>query len=209
MRDPFQDIIHIFSIAFNLGLMISNVLDKKTKSMTNAVRSTLNCTKSRVFKESVSYLLSLLSVRLANARIEPLKEGKSTKGPNDVDSTTPRQPVTVWLERADRISARLRKITGDDPKGYLRRIVEEFLDTRDKDVVYEQIVTVGRLQKLVYGYEDEILTLAGLGPEFERVKDITRSVCDVIKWLEEVLCMVMVDAAEVETTYKACGFSFH
>ena len=87
--------------------------------------------------------------------------------------------------------------------------MEEFLDTRDKDIVYEQIVTVGRLQKSVYGYEDEILTLAGLGPEYDRVKDITHFVCDVIKWLEEVLCMAMVDAAEVEMTYKACQFSFH
>lgn len=41
-------------------------------------------------------------------------------------------PVTVWLERADRIAARLQKITGDDTKKYLHHIVEEFLGNRKR-----------------------------------------------------------------------------
>ena len=143
-------------------------------------------------------------VRLAIAQNEPLR-GKLI---NDVDTTPPKQPLTIWLERADRIAVRLRRITGDDPRKYLRRIVEEFLKNRDKDVVYEHIVAVGKLQKSVYGYGNEVLTLAGLGPEYDRVKEVTCAVCDVIKWLEEVLCTAMVDAAEVATMYHECRFPF-
>ena len=140
------------------------------------------------------------------ARDEPLK-GKAI----EIDTTPPNsksQPLLIWLERADRTAARLRKITEDDSRKYVRRIVEEFLNGRDKDVVYEQIVAVGKLQKSVYRYENEVLALAGLGSEYDRVKEISCSVCDVIRWLEEVLCMAMVDAAEVEKTYQECLFSF-
>jgi len=145
---------------------------------------------------------------LANAQTEALKKGESTNGVYTSNATPQRLPVNVWLERADRIAARLRKITGDDARLYLCRIVEGFLGNQDKDAVYEQIVTVGKLQKSVYGYENEVLTLAGLGPEYEKVREVTRTVCDVIRWLEEVLCLAMVDAAEVEIKYKRCQFSF-
>ena len=148
-------------------------------------------------------------LRSASAQNDALKEGKSNIGANDVHSATPqRQPVTVWLERADRIAARLRKITGDDARKYLRRIVEGFLSKKDKDAVYEQIISVGKLQRSVYRYENEVLTLAGLGEDYEYVREVTRAVCDVVNWLEEVLCLAMVDAAEVEIRYKGCQFSF-
>lgn len=116
--------------------------------------------------------------------------------------------MDVWLERTDRIAARLQKITGDDARRYLHGIVKGFVGNQDKDAVYEQIVAVGKLQKSVYGYENEVLTLAGLGPEYEKVREVARTVCDVIKWLEEVLCIAMVDAVEVEIKYKECRFSF-
>jgi len=120
----------------------------------------------------------------------------------------PIKPVTVWLERADRIAGRLRKITGDDPKKYLHHIVEEFLDNRDKDIVYEQIVITGTLQKSLYQYENEVLTLTGMGLEYEKVRQITQLVGDVVKWLEEVLCLAMVDSADVETMFKERRFPF-
>jgi hypothetical protein len=148
----------------------------------------------------------LLLVSSAGARDEALK-GKAI----EIDTTPPNsesQPLLIWLECADRTAARLRKITGDDSRRYVHRIVEDFLNSRDKDVVYEQIVAMGKLQKSVYGYENEVLALAGLGPEYDKVKEISRSVCDVIRWLEEVLCLALVDAAEVEKTYQDCLFSF-
>ena len=114
----------------------------------------------------------------------------------------------MWLERANRIAARLQKITGDDARCYLRRIVEGFLGNRDKDSVYEQIIGIGKLQRSVYRYKNEVLTLAGLGEDYERVRDVTRAVCAVVSWLEEVLCSAMVDPAEVEIKYKGCQFSF-
>jgi len=159
---------------------------------------------------SINYLLNLPLVSSAGAQNVPLK-GKLINGGNEMDTTPPNpQPLTIWLERADRIAAWLRKITEDNSKKYLHCIVEEFLQSRDsdEDIIYEQIVAVGKLQKSVYKYENEVLTLAGLGLEYDKVKEITRSVCDVVRWLEEVLCLAMVDAAEVENAYQECLFSF-
>jgi len=123
-------------------------------------------------------------------------------------TTPPSQPITVWLERTNRIAARLQKITGGNAKEYVLHVVEDFLDKYDKDLVYEQIVAVSKLQTSVYRYENEVLTIAGMGPEYDEVRGVTRLVCEVVKWLEEVLCLAMVDAAEVEIMYKESRLPF-
>jgi hypothetical protein len=123
-------------------------------------------------------------------------------------STTPRPPISIWLECADRVGSRLQKITGNNATKYLHCVVEEFLECCDKDVVYEKIVTIGKLQKSMYRYENEVLTLAGTGADYDKVRGITQLVCKVIRWLEEVLCQAMVDETEVGKTFEERGFSF-
>ena len=125
-----------------------------------------------------------------------------------MSTSTDTQPVNIWIERAGRIATQLHRITGNNSVGFLHRVVDEYLKNQDKDSVYEHIVTVGKLQKSIYRYENEILTLAGVGPEYEQVKTVTCLVCEVVQWLEEVLCSAMVDAAGVGLTYQEHRFSF-
>ena len=128
---------------------------------------------------------------------------------NSNDPIPVQAPVTVWLERADRIAARLRKITGDDTKKYLHRIVEDFLGNRNTDTLDEQIVIIDKLQTSINRYGNEVLTLSGMGPEYEKIREITRVVCDVVKWLEEVLWVATIgDVDDVEAMFKERRFPF-
>jgi len=91
---------------------------------------------------------------------------------------------------------------------YLHCVVEKFLEHCDKNVIYERVVTIGKLQKSMYRYENEVLTLAGMGPDYDKVREITQLVCKVIHWLEEVLCQAMVDPTDVKKMFKECRFTF-
>lgn len=137
----------------------------------------------------------------------------SQKAPKNTSASvanplTPSGAIAIWLERADRIRARLHKFTRNDVVKFLDGVVEDFLKHRNKDVVYEQVVAIGKFQSSIYRYENKVLMLAGLGAEYQRVQEITREVCKVIRWLEEVLCMAMVDANEVHEMYKAGRLEF-
>ena len=123
-------------------------------------------------------------------------------------TTSPSSPISIWLERADRVHRRLQKMTRSNTREYLHSTVEEFLEHYSKDAIYERVVAVGRLQKSIYKYENEVLTLAGMGPEYDKVKEISQLVCEVVQWLEEVLCLAMVDTMEVEKKFMECQFSF-
>ena len=91
---------------------------------------------------------------------------------------------------------------GGNAKEYVLHVMEDFLDKYNKDIVYEQIVAVSKLQTSVYWYENEVLMIAGMEPEYDEVRGVIHLICEVVKWLEEVLCLAMVDAAEVEIMYK-------
>lgn len=126
----------------------------------------------------------------------------------DTRPTTQSSPISIWLERADRVHARLQRITENNEIQFLHSVVEGFLKDHDKDCVYEHIVAIGKLQRLIYKFENEILTLAGMGLEYEKVGKITQHVCKVVRWLEEVLCHAMVDESEVDTMYVDRKFLF-
>ncbi len=123
-------------------------------------------------------------------------------------TTPPSRPITVWLERTNRIAARLQKITGGNAKEYVLHVVEDFLEKYDIHIVHEQIVAVTKLQMSVYRYENEVLTIAGMGPEYDEVRGVTRLVCEVVRWLEEVLCLAMVDTADLEIMFKESRLPF-
>ena len=86
--------------------------------------------------------------------------------------------------------------------------MEDFLEKYDIQVVHKQIAAVSKLQTSVYRYENEVLTIAGMGPEYDEVRGVTRPVCEAVRWLEEVLCLAMVDTADLEIMYKESRLPF-
>ena len=104
---------------------------------------------------------------------------------------------------------RCQRITRNNNLTFLHWVVEEYLKNRDKDFVDNYIVTVGKLQMSIYRYGNEVLMLAGVGPEYEQIKTITGRVCEVVQWLEEVLCFAIMDDADgVGKMYQERRFSF-
>ena len=97
---------------------------------------------------------------------------------------------------------------GGNAKKYVLHVMEGFLEKYDIHIVHEQIVAVTKLQTSVYRYENEVLTIAGMGPEYDEVRGVTRLVCEVVRWLEEVLCLAMVDTADLEIMYKESQLPF-
>lgn len=112
------------------------------------------------------------------------------------------------MERAESIDKRLKTITGDAPSEYLNRICQDFLADYEKDPIHEQIVKLGKLQKAIYKYQNEVLAIDGIGPAFFRVNDIVKQVCMVVSWVEELLCYAMVDAEEVKTRWEKHEFLY-
>lgn len=65
--------------------------------------------------------------------------------------------------------------------------------TAAKDIINSHIIKFDRLQKEVVEQQDAILQLVGVGQAWQEVENILRQFREVVGWLEEVLCLAMVD----------------
>lgn len=60
----------------------------------------------------------------------------------------------------------------------------------------------------VHRYQENLLQLAGVGPELEVANTVEKDISEINSWLEEILCTAMGDFKEVTTTYTLRGFMF-
>jgi hypothetical protein len=106
------------------------------------------------------------------------------------------------MERVESIDKRLKIITGDSPLEYLNQICHDFLTNHDKDPIHEQTIKLGKLQMAIYKYQNEIYALDGIGPTYCRVDELVKKVCRVVGWVEDLLCLAMVNAEEVKVRFE-------
>jgi hypothetical protein len=102
-----------------------------------------------------------------------------------------------WTERADCVAVKLDNLVNQSAQEYVETIYKRYEKTGNKDDIQDAIVDAARLQKSIHRYEAEILQLAGLGVEWKHASDISKRVGDVVKWLEELLLLAMVDAKDL------------
>ena len=122
-----------------------------------------------------------------------------------------RTSLSIWLEQANRIQYRLGKLIGRpeiSATEFMDKLCIDFFANGDMGIIQEHVDKAGKLQKYIWKYQNEVLALAGIGPDFYRVDAIVKNVCMVVGWVEELLCLAMVDAAEVTRMYETRSLSF-
>ena len=113
------------------------------------------------------------------------------------------------MDHVNRIYQRFKTTTTyNAPAQFTEQICLSFLDDGNKDAINESIETLSKYQKSIYKYQNELLTLTGVGPEFHRVADISNEINLVVRWVEEIMCIAMVEPSEVVKMYQAREFEF-
>lgn len=116
--------------------------------------------------------------------------------------------VAYWLERSQCVAVKLAKITGGSSSSFVDVICQQYLTSKDKDVIYDSIIRTSRLTTSIRRYHHEVLQLAGVGTDLQVVTAVEDDVREVTGWLEELLCTAMVNHQDVVDTYNARGFGF-
>jgi hypothetical protein len=116
--------------------------------------------------------------------------------------------LNKWIKYSEYIQKRFNKLTDDDPMKYIEKICLQFIQNQDKDDIHAEVVKLSTLQKRIYCCQNEILNLAGLGPEWNAVDVIVTKLCRVVRWLEEVFCQAIVGHSEVCCMYNEAQFEY-
>lgn len=136
----------------------------------------------------------------SKAKVPATKEDESTTSVID--------PLASWMEGVERINRSLGRTVGASPHDYVEGICAAYLEEQDKDLIYERIVRLSKLQGMIGRYANEVYALVGVGPEYKRAAQVGTNVNTVVSWLEEVFCYAMVDFREVQDRHKSKEFMY-
>ena len=132
----------------------------------------------------------------------------TTSKATPVSKATPDSAINMWMELLHRVHKQFQRTTDNSPQNFTEKICLTFLDDGNKDFINEHIVKVGKYQQLICKYQNKILALTGVGLEFCSAEDILKEINVVVRWIEEILCITMVDAGEVTRMYNEQDFEF-
>lgn len=124
---------------------------------------------------------------------------------------TEKRALSIWMEQANRIHQTLRGLIGlpgNSAAEFMNQLCCNLIANKDTDVIHEYVVKIRNLQNKICMYQNEVLALAGIREDFEKVDVILREGCMVVGWVKELLCVAIVYIAEVKGTYETEAFSF-
>lgn len=125
---------------------------------------------------------------------------------DDVGTTC--KPLSSWMEVVERVSRQLGRIVSPSAQEFVNNVCLKYLEDRDKDCIYEHVTKIGKLQKSIYRYQNEVYMLEGAGPGCDRASQVVKDVCNLLKWIEEILCYAMVDFQEVRDCHVGKKFMY-
>src|SRR5437016_4399913 len=116
--------------------------------------------------------------------------------------------VAFCLERSKYIQSRLRKICGPDENSYLDNLCTAFVKENDKEDIESHISKIDKLQASIQTYENEVISLLGIGSTYESVNDTTKMVRKVLGNLKDIFCAVLLGVDKVESMWAAGKFLY-
>ena len=84
------------------------------------------------------------------------------------------------IERSNHVWSCLSKICGIDEIAYLDSLCTTFIKENSKDTIESHISKVNKLQVLIQKYENEVISLSGIGYAYKNINDVSKMVWKVL-----------------------------
>ena len=110
--------------------------------------------------------------------------------------------LAYWCKRVGQLLLRFNRLVDDDPSKYVDGLLTTYYASYNKDILCDGVLSVSQILKSIQRYKDEILQLGGVGPEWREANQLSKKVDEVTCWIEEVLCLAMVDPDELLMSYQ-------
>lgn len=105
--------------------------------------------------------------------------------------------LAYWNKRVSCLSLKFNQCINNDARKFVEMLMSAFFTSHDKDILRDGVLGVSRHQKSIQRYEDEILQLVGVNSDWKWAHQLSSEVTEVVNWIEEALCLAMVDPEEL------------
>lgn len=88
------------------------------------------------------------------------------------------------------------------PKLYIERLYHGYTTSQDIDILRDANFQLGNILTPMQVHEGDALELVGLGPEWRRLQSWVTLISQVIRWVEEMLCLAMIDIEDLRVEHR-------
>jgi len=121
-----------------------------------------------------------------------------------------RNPIEVWTECVNRIDSRFMTLIGhrDDPAGYIDSICAQYIEDCISANIEHHVCALESMQSSLFRYQDEILTLEGVGAVFNGSDKVLSKVKQLLGWVEEIYGVALFSSQEFRELFKKREFEY-
>lgn len=112
------------------------------------------------------------------------------------------------MKRADRVHNRFNEMSGCNEVTFVDSICQTFLTENSVSVIELHTFKLNKLQMSIYQCQNKVLSLAGVGSDYNKVGNIVQAIKKLVMWLEEVLIAALIGIDEVNSIRQARKFLY-
>jgi hypothetical protein len=116
--------------------------------------------------------------------------------------------LASWMEHINRVEYCFEKICGPNEINFVNEICKRFIAENDMEVITSPTSKIEKLLKSIYCFQNEVLSLMGVGSDYEKVDIIVKRVKKVVGWLEDIQSVAFFGIDEVDDNQKARRFAY-
>ncbi len=117
-------------------------------------------------------------------------------------------PLATWMEHTDRLARRLSGITNGQSAVLVDSLCRQYMLDFDSEPLDTTLCRLGRILESLSRCQNEVLQLAGVGHHLEAVNVSLKEVRVLIGWIDDILCVAMVEKNDVIKMHGEKGFMF-
>src|SRR5882757_583662 len=106
--------------------------------------------------------------------------------------------LATWMEHIDRVEYRFKKICGQNEIKFVDEICKKFIAENNTDIIESHTSKLDELLRSIYRYQNEVVSLMGIGTDYKKIDIIVKKIKKVVGWLEEILSAALINVEEVD-----------
>ncbi|KAM6497559.1 hypothetical protein JOM56_008032 [Amanita muscaria] len=138
---------------------------------------------------------------LSEAPPAPPKATTAAATASQVSNSLARRHLDRWFGRALRVKTEYSTLTNDAPKNFTNSLVQNLMSDKNDGVFRDALNVVSNLLQRVLRAEKEIYELHGICLQYHHVKDISSRLRELNVWLEDILCVSLLDLSELLSAF--------
>ncbi|KJA17057.1 hypothetical protein HYPSUDRAFT_206513 [Hypholoma sublateritium FD-334 SS-4] len=126
----------------------------------------------------------------------------------EAEASEKSDPLAIRVEYSERLNRQLIKITNGSAAEFVDELCRQFMYNLNSEPLDTLTKKLDNILTSMNKCHDEVLQLVGVGSQLDSISKTIQSLRQLISWVDEIACVILVDQRDVFKMYAEKHFMF-